>query len=59
MLIFGAFGHAGGDGSDQAVAEKNAEKRADESSGDFVTDFFGRSAEAGERVGHGGESPCL
>src|ERR1700722_1695355 len=41
VLVFSAFGHARGYGADEAVAEQNAEKRANERGGDFMADSSG------------------
>ena len=45
MLVIGKFDHVGGDGTDQSVAQKDAEESADQGGGNFLADFLGRAAE--------------
>src|ERR1022692_1048551 len=71
MLFLGRFGHVGRDWSDQPVAQQNAQKCSHQSGGNFVSDFFRRTAEsshgnhdtehgshnskAGQGIGHGAQ----
>ena len=70
-LIFRSLAHVGTERADEPVAEQDAEKSSHQRGGDFVADELRRAAqgahgdddsedrgddaEAGERVGHGGE----
>ena len=59
VFFFGSFGHVGGDGADQSVAEQNAEKRSHQRGGDLVSDLFRRTAEGAhgdDDAEHGGDN---
>jgi len=45
VLVIGKFDHVGSDGTDQSVAEQDAEESADQGSGNFLADFLRRAAE--------------
>ena len=71
MLFRRLFTHARGDRTEQSVTEQNAEKSANERSGNFFPNLFGRPSqcshgdddtqyggndtESGQRVGHAAE----
>ena len=71
MCCFGLLGHAGGEWADYAVTHQDAEEGADEGRGDLLADLFWRAAErahgddhaqdggddaeAGKRIGDGGQ----
>ena len=58
VLVVGVFGHVGGDGADEAVAQQDAEEGADERGGDFVADLLRRAAERAhgdDDAEHGGD----
>jgi len=58
MFFVGGFCHVGCDGSDQSVAQQDAEESSNQGGGDFISDFFGRSAECAhgdDDAEHGGD----
>lgn len=74
MFLFGGFGHIRGDGSDQSVAEQNAEKSANQRGGNLLSDFLrwaaqglhgnddaqhrGDDARPGQRICHRAKRSC-
>ena len=60
MFFLGGFRHVGGDGTDQAVAQQNAQECSDQGSGNLVSNSFGWAAESAhgdDDAEHGGDDP--